>query len=153
MWPHLYHDPHHLHVGISHGHEDSPSLISSNSESSVPHSPPHHSHTHSHRLCFTLSPPHYSSAVWSTMSTTSLQLVLRLQWALSLVLCECSTFILPTLHVYRLPSYFHHCPWGPGGHGSPSWAWQQVGCEDDAEFLQGIFLFLEVVESLFMCLL
>ena len=28
-----------------------------------------------------------------------------------------------------------------------AWAWQQVGCEDDAELLQGIF------ESLFMCFL
>ena len=42
------------------------------------------------------------------------------------------------------------CPWGPGGHGSPSWAWQQVGCEDNAESLQGIFFFLRWLRA-YLC--
>ena len=131
MWPHLYHKSHYHHVGVSHGHEDSPSPISSDSESSVPHSPPHHFHTHnqphSHRLCSELSPPHYSSAIWSTTTTTLLQFVFTPSMRPLLG-------PLQTLHVHRLPSDFHCCPWGPGGmdhqagHGSKWDARMTLNC-------------------------
>lgn len=80
MWTHPYHQSHYRHVGNSHGHEDSPSPISSDSESvphPVPQSPPRHfrthkqPHSHAHRSSGELSPPHYSSAVRSTTTATS----------------------------------------------------------------------------------
>ena len=157
MWPHLYHKSHYHHVGVSHGHEDSPSPISSDSESSVPHSPPHHFHTHnqphSHRLCSELSPPHYSSAIWSTTTTTLLQFVFTPSMRPLLGPLQMLNIHSANASCAPSPIWLPLLSLGTWGHGSPSWAWQQVGCKDDAELLRGIFLFLEVVESLCMCFL